>query len=382
MPTELAYKSHTISLTSTLQSQYYSMGDCSHPAWIEAAGHHYNCAVFDTRRIRRLADTLPSAQTQVPSFVTFFGHRLKADAMRQLFPYNNFKKGRQSGLVQLNIDNATAFSDQPLFIADAGLNFELQPRLVAQSCHEQISLPLQWTASDTQAIFDHVFARAVVSISHILVMFANDFQSLQILVEFLSRWISIGVPSDAPAPTRPRLIIVVNGTYDRQEIMGFYSDLEAQTGHQVTSMFSLVSTVYLETDGLSELATYRPLKEEIRRQLDEFRVDLRKACWLFSTPHLIARAEYSLRHVSATIAQPLQLLSVMQTALPSDASTHVARLTDHARNLTISYYHIASYIASAIMVHAYPREGHCRLSVHQSPSTTDCSSFRTGPDLR
>jgi hypothetical protein len=94
----------------------------------------------------------------------------------------------------------------------------------------------------------------------------------------------------------------VNGTYDRQEIMGFYSNLEAQTGYQVTSMFSLVSIVYLETDGLSELATYRPLKEEIRRQLDEFRVDLRKAYWLFSITHLIARAECSLRHVSATIA--------------------------------------------------------------------------------
>ena len=54
------------------------------------------------------------------------------------------------------------------------------------------------------------------------------------------------------------------------KVRELYRDLENLTSRRLSNLFSLVSTVYLD-NRLLLLATYRPLKEEIRRQLDEVR---------------------------------------------------------------------------------------------------------------
>ena len=344
------------------------MAGCKHTAWVRLSGIHPNCSVVDPQRLHHLVQSLPEPERQTPSLLLFVGQKIKDQALRYLFPHNNLKRTRQDGLARIRVDNSTATSSYPLFFADADLSSSVLEPHRPVTCHDEKSEPIQWQCSDTKTVADHVLARVLIASSNILVIFADDFGDLDYLTDDIVRWINIGVCSIAPPESRPRLLIVIKGnTWESQtKIRELYRDLEALAQKQLSSLFSLVSTLYLD-DALSELAMYRPLKEEILRQTDEIRSTLLDQRWLFSASHTAAAFSMRLHFAATKVTANFSLLDGCRKyhEIPVNYPNHLSNVIAFGIEKVIRHESTASYIASSILMDAYPPGGHCKRTIEK-----------------
>ena len=334
---------------------------CKNVAWIQLCGAPKSVSLIDPTRFESIVRGLPDPERQTPSIVIFLGRKVKNDALRQLFPYNNVRRTTRQGVARIRLDHASSLHHSPLLFADADLTFEVMPTRKATTCHPEFVEPVRWQPEDMREIFDHAFTRVILASSNLLLLFANDFRDLSDLAGAVTRWINLGMLSDAPRTTRPRLLLVVKGTTcSREDIRALYCQVQSTSKKKMTELFSQVSTVYLEADGLSAAAVFRPLKEEILRQLDGHRADLFSERWIFSAVHLAALFRARLQHAARYKARECSIVSETRKYC-SDLSTYsnsLLPLIRYGRDNLAPYESTASFIASSILMDAYPNKAH------------------------
>ena len=370
------------------------MAACNHCAWVQLCGYECNCSFVDTYRFQSLVNSLPDPHNQTPSTLFFLGQKTKDEALRHIFPHNNLKKAKLDGLARIRIDNSSASSQHPILFGDADLSISIIDRHRPATCHSERAFPVQWQSSDLRSIADHVLTKVLFASCNLVIVFAADYRDFEHLADNLARWINIGVASDAPIQTRPRLLIVINGQSPerQQDVRELYRDLETRTRRRLNNLFSLVSSMYLEDGELSTLAVYRPLREEIFRQADEIRSTLVDKRWLFSGTHLAALFELRLQHAASNISENLSLIRGCRKyhTIPQDFPDHLSKPIRFGVEVIIRYETTASYVASSILMDAYPQGAHRKtsskylskrlLTVLQSLTQTQClKHFTFGP---
>ena len=341
------------------------MTACNHAAWAhlaKSAKSSSSYSLVDTHRLQSLTESLPQPRVQTPSLVFFLGQKKKNEALRYLFPHNNLRRTKEDGLARIRVDNTSLTSQTPMFFADADLAARSRELIYPVICHEESLYPVQWQSSDLRTVGDHVFARVFIASANLLVIFADDFADLSFLADDLIRWINIGSCCDSPLETKARLLIVVHGEADeiQARIRDLYRDLERLTCKRLSNLFSLVSTLYLKA-GLSPLATYRPLKEEMLQQLDDIRSALLKNRWLLSASHLASACVMRLAFTASNVSRTFSLLdhSRKYHNLPSDYPQHMSAIIAFGAEKVVRYETTSSYIASSILMNAWPPACHC-----------------------
>ena len=338
-----------------------TMTACNHAAWVHLT--EYSSSLVDTHRLQSLTKSLPQPRIQTPSLVLFLGQKKKNEALRYLFPHNNLRRTKEDGLARIRVDNTSVTSQTPLFFADTDLAACSRERSHPVTCHEETVYPVWWQSSDLRTVRDHVFARVFIASANLLVIFADDFADLSFLVDDLVRWINIGSCCDSPLETRARLLIVVHGEADETQarIRDLYRDLERLTSKSLSKLFSLVSTLYLKP-GLSPLATYRPLKEEMLQQVDDTRSVLLKHRWLLSASHFSSAYVMRLAFTASKVSRTFSLLdhSRKYHDLPRDYPKHLSAVIAFGAEKVVRYETTSSYIASSILMNAWPPGCHCK----------------------
>ena len=329
---------------------------------MQFCGNQYKCSLIDTYRLDTLAQQLPRPEQQQPSIVYFIGQDVKDAALPYIFPYNTIRKCRPYGIARLRVDNSSTSQKHPVFFADTDLTLEVRTFPQNVVCHQEKAIPVQWASADIQGIFDQVFTRALLASSTALVLFVDDFVDLNAVAQSLTRWISIGLRSDAPMNARPRLLLVVKGNhYGRQDIRTLYTNILALTEKPLTTLFSLVTTVYLEEDAEVPASLFQPLRVEIFRQLDDLRKALSSANWSFNAKHLSALHKLHMRTVAASLSSNLAVFKAFRTDPPHAQSygRHLGEVITFGRRESITPESTTSFIASAILMDAYPPRAHC-----------------------
>ena len=333
---------------------------CDHLAWLQFSDTR-EFAITDTKRISRLLPDLDDPSVQRPSIVFFVGSKAKDIALRELFPWNNIRRGRREGIASLRAETLSLHSSYPIFFAESNPLREHVFQPDTSHCHEVASSTLEWADSgESKEIFDVIHARLLFLFINVLCIFADDFPDFLDVVNLLQKWASFGKNSSTLSLPQLRVIIVKRGraadpspTFDLLETEDVRFNLQRP---EIVQFYSSVTVLYLADEQISPLARYRRLKELLQRQLDEA-VHFRQACGtLFSALHLAYFFSRAVKHFASTTTRPFDY---MLSTRPNESfdwgySQHLVSFLQLGTACKAPCDAIVSHIASTILLDAYP----------------------------
>lgn len=329
------------------------MTSCEHLAWINLSGTH-QYTLHDTKRMNHILPDLIDPINQWPSLLLFVGNKTKNIALREIFPHNNIIKSRQNEITNLRVDTTTVNSNYPIFVADSDPTYKISSRLIDYRCHEALSYSCQWDITSSITSFDLIHARLFFPFSDVICIFAAAFLSLDDVVNHLKRWAAIGSSTDAP---RPKAIIVVKGN----EASTTLNVLEAQdlgfnlNQQEIIKFYSSVVVLYLD-EQLSSLARHRRLKEVLFRHADEMRHFRQNARCLYSAIHFNRFFQEAIKHIAHSPEVPFNFVAISRqhNIVSFDYCEHLIKFFRLTSDLKIDIQRIISFVASSILLDAYP----------------------------
>ncbi|KAL9127044.1 MAG: hypothetical protein Q9217_004008 [Psora testacea] len=332
---------------------------CKHLGWLQVTGGK-EVALVNPGRLTRIVGELTNPTAQQPSVLFFIGGKAKTQALRELFP-NHIKKGRHDGIATLRVDHTSLYSDHPVLFAESDPLTTVVSTLDT-SCHETESFPIRWANPTTvHDVYDILHARIFCPFSDVLCIFADDFPDLSSVVDRLKCWAIAGGGS---SPPRPSVVIVKQGgeasaspTLDLLEMQDAQFNLDQKV---LKDFYTSIKVLYLADEQISPLARFRRLKELLWRQMDEMR-NIRLRCRrLYSAVHLNKFFQMAVSQTASSILRPFDF--VLASRLGNEVGPdHVDHLTSFLRLGTdcgLSNDTIASFIASTILLDAYPPKMH------------------------
>jgi len=340
------------------------MNSCHHLGWFYLSGrggfhlHHRS-------RASNVIREMTNPDTQHPSMIFFIGKRSKDAALRELFPNNNIRRGNKDGIVNLRLDSSTFSSDLPLLFADGDPSVPIPHRLGATACHQQTTFPLAWSLDQQQSVLQVLYARLVALFSDVICIFADDLGGLDKVADFLVRWVRLGSPSCLPAKVRPRVVIVLREedaavTHRVLQIDDLQINLQREHPELRAQVFSSISLMHLAGDHVSSLARHRRLKEVLLTEVEALRTGRIEHRLLFSATHFEAFFRYAVQHVATSIDVPFDFIASTRVynRIEDDYRDHIAAFVSLSNERFGSYESLTSFIASSILMDAYPPRMH------------------------
>ena len=342
------------------------MAPCSHPSWLHVSNVQ-EPAIHDEGRFTRLLDDLNDARTQQPSLLLFVGQQAKTTALRELFPYNTFKKKRKNDGLDLRLDNTTIASNYPIFIADGDPRLPALSTLSNWSCHESRSYRLQWECPSRHNISDFLYARVLFLFTDVICLFADDFSCLEDVIDLLKSWAIAGSASNLPYLIRPKIVIVATGdeasvTFNVLQAQDFKFGLNQQ---DLINFFSSIIVLYLTEAPISSLARHRRLKEVLLRHADEMRQLRQQLRLLYSAVHLNYFLQEAVKHVALSSKTTFNfiLTSRLSNSIDNKYIQHLFIFVRLTNKHGFSLEKQASLMASGMLMDAYPPGMHSKLSL-------------------
>jgi len=341
---------------------------CDHVAWLRLAGTE-NLSISYSNRFKRLIHDLPSPHIQCPSLVLFLGNKLMETGLRELYPRNNLKRGRQDGILNLRIDTSSVATEYPIFFADGNPYHHIPHRLEDSKCHENESLMLDWSSSSSSALH-MLYARLFCLFSDVICIFADDFGGLGCVAELLEIWAGIG-SAHGLFNIRPRVIIAVShhsasATYDLLETEDLYDRLWGNSALP-RRMYSSIIIIQLAGNHLSPLARHRRLKEVLLNELDRSREARLRHRILFSATHFRAFFDQALHHAVRSVSQPFDFIyaSRKDNPISSNYSNFLSDFLELAQKTKLPSASMTRFIASTIVMDAYPPRMHSKCLIEE-----------------
>lgn len=111
------------------------MASCDHLTWVQLTGEQ-EVSIQDDSRLHRILEDLVDIEMHCPILLFFIGCKAENIALRELFPYNNIRKGRHDGLANLRLNTTSIRSDFPILFADSEPTFKIPLSPPDFSCYE------------------------------------------------------------------------------------------------------------------------------------------------------------------------------------------------------------------------------------------------------
>ncbi|KAI9753305.1 MAG: hypothetical protein M4579_005224 [Chaenotheca gracillima] len=173
------------------------------------------------------------------------------------------------------------------------------------------------------------------------------------------------------------MIILFSAAYTGEEIKEFHDlVVDLETAH----VFSTIAMLTLSEGDLSAPSGRKQLKDLIHRQCSEMQKIRQEHECLFSATHLSAFYREAIRHTSETLFKPFSFIDVSRqgNAVSLYLSQHIATSLNLAAEYKLSYENTTSFIASAILMDAYPPGMHCGYALEPSLAyATDKQQYST-----
>ncbi|KAE8148505.1 FabD/lysophospholipase-like protein [Aspergillus avenaceus] len=319
------------------------MAKCEHKSWIELTKDKAVPQLTSGSRLGRLVGELPDSSAQTPQVVFFMGRNLKDQALRQLCRSNYRGQPRHRRSINLRSDNRTLHTQQPRFFADCDPTNHVLPDAMdsPSHCHEERVLPLE-LSTEQYTPHDLIMARLLFLVVDVICIFADDVGGLDGVRQLL-------------------IIVVASGktqsiTHTLLNEEDFLFQLLNRGEEQFFSTFGNIQISRLPAAELSPDARYVTLGGDISRQLCLARANRKYHHVLFSGRHLSAFFELALQHATTSLHLPFDFIRHARQKNPIDGAltSHLVNFMKLGNQTRAPYDQMASYIASTILIDAYP----------------------------
>jgi hypothetical protein len=341
---------------------------CKHHAWLQATSGS-EVALLNPNRLARLVQELPTPTTQQPSLISFVGRRTKNLALQKIFYNNNFQQHSHDGVATLRIDNTTLYSDHPILFAESYPTSTALASTNSFPCHESKRHPLPW-AEDlaTLDLYNILQSRLLCLFTDVLCIFVHDFPTFQDVIDLLEAWAAAGSSSSMPQTIRPRVILVERGSkVIASPPQDFYETHYPQLGTRRQSLQQLFPSILIQPlmdkKMVSPMVRFGQLKELIWRQMDEVRCSRQSLGYLYSATHLSHFFQVAVE--DTVLRRPFDYIRASRhgNELQADYKDYLASFLRLGAASGASYDDMAAYIASTILLDAYPPGMHRKFAL-------------------
>ena len=340
------------------------MAGCDHAAWLQVVAGK-DLVLRNEGRLARILPMMTNPETQFPALLFFIGRRMKTEALSHLFPENNLRRSHPNGLANLRMDNRTTGTRHPVLFADSDPSPRVPKQLDIPLCHDIVAHPVRWRQPSKHNIYDLVHARIFFNFTDVICIFADDVGGVHGAAALLKEWATIRLANDL-VPL-PRVIIVTVGddvspTFQILNVEDLRFSLLEHGPANLSGSFSGIYLLQLAGESITPLARYRRLKEALLRQADEMRHVRITVHRSFSACHMSSLFDAAVNDTAKLLwmnSDPI-MGSRRKNPLDEAFSEHVTNFLQLGIQFKVSYEAMASFIASAIIMDAYPPAMHSR----------------------
>ena len=343
------------------------MSLCNHITWLQLAGREQYYLHYG-ERLTNILDELTEPSVQYPSTVLCLGRKVRDLALRHIFPRNNLRRIQQSGTINIRTDSSTISSEYPIWFADSDPLTVVPESIGIPQCHENISKELLWASPQGYSPLDLVYCKLIFPFTNVICVFADDLGGLGAVATMLSKWIDLGAASTSSESVKPRVLIITtedtfSTTHNILEMESLREKLQQEKAAiSRRSSFSSFLVLRLPPADVSQLARHRRLKEVLLEELDKHRLERVKSRALFSGTHFQALFRIALSQFSKTIESPFDFITASRVDDPVDGSfeQHLCEFLYLGNQRYIPYTLLAPYVASCILLDAFPPKMHSK----------------------
>ena len=206
-------------------------------------------------------------------------------------------------------------------------------------------------------------------LADVVCIFADDFGGLRNVVQLIKTWISVGNPSTATFKAPIQILIATSEgnascTFQLLEEENFRQELMDEDGLLLTDrLFNIKVVRFASQDRVSPLARFSRFKAILRTELDRAIEKRREHKLYFSAPHFCHYLQRAVDAIHRPRDGPFDFIieSRALNTVSSALSQHLACFMQLAQGLPHNY--IAKFIASALLMDAYPPRMHGNLHI-------------------
>lgn len=329
--------------------------------WLDLVPGSTGWSLIDTGRLDDIVQGMSHPASQYPSLVYFAGNNKRLVALQSLFPQNNITRRGPAGLARLHLSTTTANTEYPIVFADTSLHG--QPALGDSILHR--SLPrkcrhysLQWNVTQSlMGLQRQLIAQLILPWTQVLCLFADGESELlaaRALLDTPRRTVgSGGIHVDIN--TLKVVVILTNpGAHYDPELLH-------DACHSARQYAPITVLDLRGRHSLSPKAAYEPLRRLLLNELAVDRSERKAHGLLFSASHLQFLWGRTLRDGLLTLpTATIDCLRIAREQLPvrGQWKDGLAELLKRACKVDCSDDDIHQFVASALLMDAYPPEMH------------------------
>ena len=334
-------------------------------AWLDLVSDTTGWSLVDTRRLEEIVQGMSHPKTQYPSVVYFSGNGNRVKALRALFPRNNITRRGPSGLVRLHLSTSTANCENPVIFAESNPFSQSslgESNWLRWSSDKHRRYPaLRNKYQSLVEIQQQVITRTIFPWTDVLCFFVDndsEMREAQRLLDMPRGRLTVGAQ---PIPDLMRVVIIFtsNAVCENGEIKKDILKMPFGGDHRSSVTILDLRDRY----ELSPTAAFEPLRRLI---LDEMQISQTKRIQqgiFFSACHLNVLWSRTLKfQMESTYAVELDCLrEARENQQVKPRMTECLRefLSQSANFVPVDDIH--AFIASALLMDAYPPEMHGEL---------------------
>lgn len=326
-------------------------------AWLDLTQDAMGRSLVDTGRLDELVQGMSRPAVQYPSLIAFVGNHHRMRALRSLFPQNNVLRRGSGGIIRLHLSTTTAHTSYPILFAESSLQDlpAVSEGVTPRAQADVRRYPLDGNGFPTTGVKASLLTRLVFPWMHVVCVFVDglaEWETVKRLLEAPHSRIHAGTSS---TPPRVRVIVVLTkprAVYKTDPAERLLSG-RAGTGPDQRSL----SVVDLRgRHQLSGPALFAPLQRRIVDELQQSRSERLRLGLLFSAVHQTYLWHQSLPGLLRSAEPQIDCLRLARERLPVSETfgKGVTELLVQSRQLGCPVDDIRSFIASALLMDAYP----------------------------
>jgi hypothetical protein len=325
-------------------------------------------SLVDTGRFEEILRGMSHPDSQYPSLVYFAGNGNRVKALQALIPRNNVTRKGPAGIIRAHLSTATAHTEHPVIFAESN---PFSQAGVGDTCllrwsgdrHRRYPLSL----GESQPLADlqqEVIRQKILPWTQVLCFFVDtisEMRNVQQLLDAPIGTLSIGA---SHIHSMMRVVIVLSGN---SQLESHGADDSFELPNEWLGQHKITILDLRDRSKLSPSVTFDPLRSLVLDQIQEIQSLQKERCLSFSALHLNALWDrgLQLRMRSPTPASLDCLLVAREGFRRKTAmASCLVELKTQIASSACPENELYGFIASALLLDAYPPEMHRKHSLH------------------
>jgi hypothetical protein len=334
-------------------------------AWLDLVSCSTGWTLVETGRLEEIVQGMSHPESQFPSFIYFAGNGNRMKALRALFPRNNVTRKGPAGLVRLHISTATACTENPMIFAESNMgshtgfgDTDILKRPTSNSRRWLINDNLPHRPEELQ---HEVIRKLIFPWTQVFCVFVSsvaEIKTLKTLLQQPKERITVG---GRLVPETMRVVIVL--TANGSSLIKIINESVAEMAGADTLPPNLTTLDLSGRGQMTPSVAFEPLRNLILNETQSILNEKKNTHLSFSAVHMKALWYENLRMLTEfPTPSELDYLVVARANYPENPGM-ITCYSDFLATMSkssVSDHDICKYLASALLMNAYPPKMHCK----------------------